>query len=347
MKKHLFFVLVAFLATSLVGGGSSFAQGKEKTWTLRWSTDQPEKDPVMIDGHLAYAKAIEEATKGRVKVTVYPLQTLAKAADAWDAVKTGVADMVFLFTGLFPNQFDMLDSIALPFIAPNAQIASKTAWKLYEKYPEIQAQSKDVKVLFVLTTDPYFFVTTKKQIKTIEDFKGIKIRMTGGPPTEMMKLLGGTPLTVPMADAYLNLQKGVMDGMGVQANAIKAFRIYEVVKYYTIVPASCVIFMVMMNKKVWESMPPDIQQAIISVSGEKRASIYGSIFDAQMAGLPSFVKQAGYEMVSYTPPKKEIDRWINIAGKPVWDKWIKTMEAKGYKNAPQILNETLEMVKVK
>ncbi len=154
----------------------------------------------------------------------------------------------------------------------------------------------------------------------MEDFKGMKIRMTGGMAIDMMKLLGGVPVTVPMPDCYENLQKGVIDGMAAPGEAIAGFRLYEVVKYYTMVPTTCVSQQLIMNKKTWNSFPPDIQEAIMSVSGENGSIRFGGgCFDRAWTILPGMVKKAGKVMITYTPPEEEINRWIEKAGKPLWE----------------------------
>jgi len=348
MKRFLLIPLVVLLVSGLILGGCAApapAPAPEKTWNLKLAHEQTEANDFHVYGHVPWAQNVEKATNGRVKVTIFPNQVLMKSKDAWEGVQSGIADVAWIFTGFFPGQFDLLDSISLPFMAPNAEVASRTAWALYEKFPEIQAQSADAKILTVWTTEPYWFLTTKKHIKVLEDFKGMKIRMTGGPPTEMMKLLGGVPMMVPMPDNYLNLQKGVTDGMAGPAEAIVGFRIYEVAKYYTFVPTVCVSFLLAMNKDVWNEMPPDIQEAIMSVSGESQSIRYGGYcFDGAREKMPGIIEKAGYEMITYTPPKEEVDRWIEVAGKPLWDGWAEKMEAKGHANAREILDETLRLV---
>ena len=317
-----------------------------KTWNLKMHHEHATTSPYQIYGHQPWADAIEKATNGRVKVTIYPMQTLMKGKDSWDGVQSGVADMAHVFTGYYPGIFELLDCISLPFLARNAEVASRTAWALYQKYPEIQAQMKNAKVLTIWTTYPYIFLTPKKQIKTLEDFKGMKMRMTGGPPTEMMKLLGGNPMLIPMNDMYLNLQKGVVDGMAGEGEAITGYRLYEVLKYYTVVPSVTVWFFHAMSWDTWNSFPPDIQQAIMSVSGETQCIRYGKdVYDKAWADLPGVIAKAGFEMITYTPPKEEVARWIAVAGKPVWDDWITKMEAKGNKNARQILEECQRLIK--
>jgi len=239
---------------------------------------------------------------------------------------------------------DVITLPSLPFI--KAEKGSEVLWKLYEKFPAIQREFKDVHVLQLWTSHPYFLITSKKQVKTLEDLKGLKIRTTGGPPTEQMKALGGVPVLIPMPDNYLSLQKGVIDGMGAPWEAIHGFRLYEVVKYYTVVPLSAVYFSMSMNKERWESLPKDIQAAITSVSGLEAAKFWGrNFFDTAEEGVEELIKKGGYEMVKYTVPPEEQARWIKVAGEPLWNEWVKKMESKGRPEARQVLNATLELLK--
>ncbi|MBN2062133.1 MAG: TRAP transporter substrate-binding protein [Deltaproteobacteria bacterium] len=345
MKKFILLIPVMFLSVLVLNCTQAGAQTSQKTWNLKMHHEQAETSPYQVYGHVPWAQDVEKATNGRVKITIYPMQTLMKSKDAWEGVKSRIADISWIFTGYFPGQMDLIDAITLPFMSPSGHVGSRVAWALYQKFPEIQAQVDDVKILTCWTSEPYRFITTKKQINTMADFSGLKLRMTGGPPTEMMKLLGGVPMMVPMPDNYENMQKGVTDGMAGPAEAILGYRLYEVVKYYCTIPTVCVNFFLIMNKKVWGEMPPDIQDAIMSVSGEKQAIRYGrDVFDGAYNSMPDVIKKAGYEYNVNTPPNEEVDKWIAVAGKPLWDDWVKRMEAKGHKVASQILAETLKLV---
>ncbi|OGP65744.1 MAG: hypothetical protein A2169_10840 [Deltaproteobacteria bacterium RBG_13_47_9] len=294
-----------------------------------------------------WVKKVEEATKGKVKIDVYYSQTLAKGPDIWNAVKSGVADMGWCFHGYWPDMTPLSDVItlpSLPFI--KAEKGSEVLWKLYEKFPAIQREFRDVHVLQLWTSHPYFLITSKKQVKTMEDLKGMKIRVTGGPPTDQMKALGAVPILIPMPDNYLALQKGTIDGMGAPWEATLAFRLYEVVKYYTIVPLSAVYFSMSMNKQKWESLPKDVQAAITSVSGLEAAKFWGrNFFDTAEEGVDEQIKKGGYEMIKYTVPPDELARWTKVAGEPLWKEWVKKMEDKGRPEAQQVLNAALELLR--
>ena len=343
MRKKGLLTLVTSISLCLLFAAPSLAQVIKLTYSsqnaqMGWGpmhADQP------------WLKKVEEATKGRVKIEAYWSQTLAKGPETWNAVKTGVADMGWCVHGYWPGMTPLTDVINLPALPfKTGEKASEVLWRLYEKFPEFRNQFKDVHMLIMHTSAPYFLITTKKQIKTLEDIKGLKLRALGGVASEQMKAYGAIPVLIPMPDVYLALQKGIIDGMAAPWEATLAFRFYEIVKYYTMVPMSGAgLDSVPMNKQKWDSLPKDIQQAIMSVSGLEGSKFWGhNFFDTAEQGLLERIKQGNYQMVRYTPPPEELQRWVE-ACKPIWKEWVKSTEAKGYSSAQQVLDSALEIFK--
>jgi TRAP-type transport system periplasmic protein len=176
--------------------------------------------------------------------------------------------------------------------------------------------------------------------------KGLKIRIPGGPPTEMIKALGAVPAPIPMPDMYQALDKGVVDGMGVPWEAVQGFRLYEVAKYYTMISTVTPYFSLCANKQKWASLPNDVKTAIMGVSGEKGARFWGkNFFDTAEADALAKIKAGNYPMERYEMPAAEVARWQKTAGEPLWEEWVKKMEGKGHKEAREILNTTLDLLK--
>jgi len=343
MKRRGLLALIAGLFLLSVTVSPSLAQ----VIKLTLAEQNPEMGWGPVHALKPWVKKVEEATKGRVKIDVFYAQTLTKGPDIWNAVKTGVADMGWCFHGYWPDMTPLSDVITLPSLPiKSAEKGSEVLWKLYEKFPAIQNEYKDVHVLQLWSSNPYFLITTKKQVKTMEDLKGLKIRVVGGPPTEQMKALGGIPTLIPMPDTYLSMDKGVIDGMGAPWEAIIAFRLYEIARYYTIVPLSAVYFSMSMNKQKWESLPKDIQQAITSASGLEAAKFWGkNWFDSAEEGAVDLAKKGNYQMIKYAPPPQELEKWTKAAGEPLWKEWVKKMESRGRPEAQQVLDATLDLLK--
>jgi TRAP-type C4-dicarboxylate transport system substrate-binding protein len=356
MKRFAMVILALALISGLILTGcspstpstsstaaSTYAPG---TWNLKYSHEQAVSSYYSIYGHVPYAQAIEKATNGAVKVTIYDSQTLLKSQQIWEGVKAGTADMGWLFTGYFPGQFSFAEASTLPFMFPNAAVGSKVTWQIYNKYPEIQAQFKDVKVMACWTTEPYFIVSRSKFYKTAEDFANMKIRVPGGPPTDFVKAMGATPMSFGMPDVPMNLKNGVFDAAPVPAEAYMGFKIYEVAPYVTYVPTVAMFHAIIMNLDTWNKFPKAVQDQIMSISGETASVQFGGgVFDKARADMKDTIAKAGTTLQEYTVPAAEIAKWTEKGGKPVWATWVNDQKGKGLTNAQTILDDTLALSK--
>jgi TRAP-type C4-dicarboxylate transport system substrate-binding protein len=196
-----------------------------------------------------WVKQVEEATKGRVKIEVYPSQTLIKGVDMWKGIRGGIADIGWCVQGYWPEQTPLSDVMSLPFLPiSSAEKGSEALWKLYEKFPSVKKEYSEIEPLLLYTSSPNLLVS-KRPVKTLDEFKGLKWRVLGGPPTEMAKALGAVPTLIPMPDVYQSLDKGVVDGAAAPWEAVQAFRLYEVARNYTMAPFYVAYFSLCANKR--------------------------------------------------------------------------------------------------
>ena len=293
-----------------------------------------------------WVKQVEEATKGKVKIELYPSQTLIKGVDMWKGVRGGIADIGWCVQGYWPEQTPLADVISLPFLPiPTAEKGSEVLWKLYEKFPAIQKEFSEVTPLVLYTSSPNLLIS-KRPVRTLDEFKGLKIRALGGPPTEMGKALGAVPTLIPMPDVYQALDKGVIDGAVAPWEAIHAFRLYEVAKHYTMAPFYVAYFSICANRQKIESLPKDVRDDIMRVSGAAGAKFWGrNFFDTAEQGAIERAKAGNHEINRYEIPPAEIARWSKVAGEPLWSEWVKKQEGKGLRDARAVLDSTREMLK--
>jgi TRAP-type C4-dicarboxylate transport system substrate-binding protein len=350
MRTKRFFLIPAMV---ILGFGLIFAglpsSAQAEPIKLIYTDHNPPTSYGTIHANAVWLDRLEKATNHRIKIERYFGETLAKGTDAWNATKTGVADIGWCAMGYWPGMAPLTEIIQLPFVPyKSAEQASGILRKLYEEFPEMQKEYEDVHVLVNYTAGLYRLLTVKKQVKTLEDLKGLKIRALGGPQTDGMKALGAVPVMVPFSDAYLALQKGVIDGVITPIGACEIFNFHEVSKYMTHIIISCAPFAVIMNKAKWNSLPPDIQQAINSECGYDACRWLGKHYsdaldDAGNKEIAEFEAKTGHKLINYTPPREEIARWQKIGGKPIWDAWLAGVNAKGLPGQ-KFLDEFLRLV---
>ncbi len=292
-----------------------------------------------------WVKQVEDATKGRLKLQVYPSQTLVKGIDMWKAASAGTIDIGWCVQSYWPDNTPLSDVISLPGLPfKSAEKSSEVLWKLYEKYPAIQAEYKQVMPLALYTATPFFIISSKKQVKSLEDLKGMKVRFVGGPAVEHAKALGAVPTPMPMPEVYQSLDKGVIDAAAAPWEAVHAFRLYEVGKFVTIAPLSTVYFSICANRAKIMSLPADVREQLMSVGGLKGSLHWGkNFFDTAEAGVYEDLKKANRNIERFELPSAEAARWAKLA-EPVHEEWVKRMEGKGLTQAREILNTTRKML---
>lgn len=365
-------VLVALVITSLILVGCAPAPAPkpspspapapapapapEKVIELRFGHQNPPQGRTTVKFINVWAQKVEEATKGRVKVTMYPGEALFKAMEAYEATVGGVTDICWTIVGYYAGRFPLTSVMALPFLSltsgkidgkvrSGGAVNSHILQELYQTLPEIQAEWKDVKVLMLNCTDPYLLYTAKKPVRNMKDLQGMKLRELGGYPAEMWKLLGASPVNMGMPDVYESVGKGVLDGASIPWAAVATYKFYEVLKYWTDVGTVASPQMTIMNLKTWNSLPPDIQQAIMSVSGFYGAELAGDGgwgFDIKEELLAA-AEKAGKPMEKVALDPGEFEKWRETAGKPLWDKWLGEMKAKGL-DGQKVIDATLKLL---
>ncbi len=368
MKKLFLVILVAVMTISLILIGCAPAPSPkpspapapapapEKVIELKFGHQNPPTGHTTVKYLDPWAKKVEEACKGKVKITTYPAESLFKAREVIEATVGGVADIAWVQVGYFAASFPLTSVMSLPFLCLDSgkidgkersggAVNSHILQELYETFPEVQAEWKNVKCLFVHCTDPYKLFTTKKPVRTMDDLRGLKLRELAGPPTEMWKLLGASPMMLPAPDIYEAASKGVIDGNNAPWAMVATYKLFEVFKYWTAAPTSAGQFAIIMNAGTWNKLPPDVQKAIMSVSGYSGAQFAGDGgwgFEARDIVLEA-AKKAGYTLEKIDVTPAEFAKWKEIAGKPLWDKWVKDMEAKGLPGQ-KVLDKTLSLL---
>jgi len=293
-------------------------------------------------------KEVERLSNGGVQFEGHYAQSLFLGTESWEALKGGQADIAFMPMGFFPGTVSLGEVITLPFLpipTQKSEEAGGILWDVYEKYPNIRAQASGIEILSFISLGPFFPITKNKQIKTLEDFDGIKMRVHGGYPTDMFQALGGVPVPMGINEVYPNMQKGVIDGALLPWEAVISFKPYEVAEYYSYGPFYSSWFIVGMNQAKWNSLPADIQKAFNDAMGGGRARTawWSKIMsDESFDEGRRIVQEAGTPMTEYTIPDAEIAKMAELGGPPVWDKWVADQEKKGYTEAREMLNFVLE-----
>lgn len=322
-RKVVIVVLVVLLTLS-AGCGGPQAEDKE-VYELNLAHFFPAVHPAETELVQEWAAAVEEATGGRVVVTSYPGETLLKAAEVYDGVVSGIADIGLSCFAYTRGRFPVLEAFELPGIVyESSYAASMTAWEGIKELNPVEVA--DTKLMFVIATGPGDLFTTAP-VRSLEDLQGMKIRATGL-SAETIRALGAVPEAMPQSDAYEALARGLVQGNLSPVEVLQGWRHAEVTEYLTLTPFLYnTLFFVTMNLERWNSLPVELQQIIETVNERFHAEVASGLWDRQNeSALQWAVSETGQELITLSD--EETDRWIERV-KPIQDDFIFRMNERG------------------
>lgn len=321
MKRITFIGMVLFVFTLMTCFFAS-AVFAEKVITLRYSNFFPAMHKNSIIGE-EWAKELEKRTNGRVKVSYYSGGTLTPAAQTYDSVLRGIADVGNTVLGYTMGRFPLAEVLDYPLGYPSGIVATRVGNEFFKKFKP--KEFDDVKVLYFHAQGPGI-LHTKKPVRTLEDLQGMKIR-TFGSNAKFASLLGAAPVGTTMPETYDALRTGVAEGAMAPIESLQGWKWGEVIKSTTVNfgTAYTATFVVVMNKKKWNSLPTDIQKVIDAMSKEYIEK-QGKLWDAIDQEGRDFTLKKGNQIIRLT--EAENKRWVEKA-KPLFDEYLKKTKDKG------------------
>lgn len=314
--------LAAALALGLGLVASAHAQQKIELKLAYFVGDQH----AMSQWLIKWSEQLEKGSNGRISVKRFPSAQMGPTPQHYDFARTGQADVAWFLHGGTPGRFPLTELINLPFVAGSAEIGTKVLNdpELRAKY--LDPEHKGVKVLMLFTHQPGGVHTTKKAIRTMDDFKGMRLRFASPTIRDLVQGLGATPVGVPPTEIAEQLQKGTIDGTFIDyGGAGIAFKLGGIVKHSTELYAYVASFGLAMNEEFWNKLPPDLQKLVIdSVTGKEKE--VGEAWDGLDVPGKKALMDGGGEAIRFSA--QDMAK-VRAVGTQVSEAKIKELEGKG------------------
>ena len=212
---------------------------------------------------LKFKELAEAATKGRVKVEVYPNSSLFKDGEEMEALQLGSVQMlapsVAKFGPLGVREFEVFD---LPYIFDNFDEMHKVTGGAVGAMLFKKLESKGIAGL-AFWDNGFKVMSANKPIRVPADYKGLKMRIQSSKVLgDQMKALGAIPQVMAFSEVYQALQTGVVDGTENPPSNFYTQKMQEVQKYLALTDHGVIEYAVIANKKFWDGLPADIRSAL-------------------------------------------------------------------------------------
>lgn len=320
-------ILVAVVATAACGWiDPSIAQEV----TLRFQHVWPGAGDTSQKAIQPWCNKVAAESNNQIRCQLFPSMSAGGTpAQLVDRVKDGVDDLVMTLPSYTPGRFPSLEVFELPFMTNGAEASSRAVWEYAQKHS--LKEFPGVKVLAVWVHDDGFIHNAGKQIRTLADLKGMKLRSPHRSGLKMLNALGASGVAMSIAGVQDAVSKGTLDGAMVPYEAALDFRINEVARYTTETPQGrpamyTAVIAFLMNQAKFDGLPPQLKAVIERNSGLQLAASMGKRWDDSMAPAKRAMIEKGTTV--YVLPEGEAERWAKAAA-PVVDEWVSDVDKRG------------------
>lgn len=278
-KKLLVLMLSLILVSSLlVGCSQGTSSSSKETIHLKMSVTASDTS-TWAKGAEKFAELVKERTNGEIQISVYPNEQLSggNQSKGVEMLSSGATDLSYHSNIIYSVLDERFGVISLPWLIPSQEAADAAlAGKGGQAINEILEEIGIVGLAF--GENGFRQLTNSvREVKTVEDIEGLKIRVPGMKMyIDLFTALGTDPVSMNFAEVFTALQTGSIDGQENPIDTIKTSNIHEVQKYLSIWNYSYDAIILGMNKEKFESLSEEHQKIL------REAAVEASEYQKQL-----------------------------------------------------------------
>jgi len=319
-KTVSWFVLGLILAFSMVCGlialPNSATAGEPIIWKMQ--TAWPETSDMILHFQKPFADLVKGRSNGRLEIKWMPLNAILGAEDIFGGCSKGVVQggcsVGAYHSRVVPEAFV---GFGLPFNFATYDHAYDF-WYRYKNMAFLKMldqayREKGVHLLAGVAYGETFH--TNFPVTSVDDIKKRKIRAVGS-AGHFTKALGGSPVSLPMGETYMALQRGTVDGTLGPVQGVRTFRLMEVVKYTSLPPVRLGFVEIYCSLDAYNKLPSDLQKIVDEAAIEAGEKYFRPYYEEREKLDIEDAKRAGVTITRVS--KAEYNKMANLV-KPIWD----------------------------
>ncbi|WP_315782240.1 MULTISPECIES: TRAP transporter substrate-binding protein [unclassified Bradyrhizobium] len=317
MKRRDFIRMTAGLAgsTGLPPFSTALAQSKA---VFKASDVQPPGYPTVVATE-SLGKKLAAATNGRLTIQMYPSAQLGAEKETIEQTQIGAIQMLRVSAGALGPIVDDVNVVNMPFLFKSIEHSEKMmdgpiGQDLLDR---VSAHpSANLVALCWMNSGARSIYNTKKPIRTVEDVKGLKVRVIGNPIfIDMMNALGGNGVAMGYDQVFSALQTGVIDGAENNLPSYVFSNHYTAARYYSLTQHLVIPEVLVFSKRAWANLSND-DQALIKKLAREAQMEERELWKAYEREAMDKAKAAGSEIIMIADKAP-----FQKAVRPVWDKY--------------------------
>jgi tripartite ATP-independent transporter DctP family solute receptor len=313
--RRLLLAAAGVLAAAAIGTVPAFAQSKQ---VLKAADVHPMGYPT-VEAVMSIGKKLEQATNGRLSVQMFPSMQLGGEKEMIEQAQVGALQFARVSTGPVGTVVDNLNVFNLPFVfRDTAHMRAVIDGPIGDQLlKEISDNPKSGMIgLAWMDSGARSFYNKVRDVKSLADLKGLKIRMMGNPMfVDTMNALGGNGVPMQMDQVMSAMQTGVVDGAENNPPSYDSFGHVPVAKHYSLTEHLIIPEILVFSRKSFDALSKE-DQALIMKFGKESQFEQRKLWDERTKVAMDKIKAAGVNVITIADKKPFQD-----AVKPVWDKY--------------------------
>jgi tripartite ATP-independent transporter DctP family solute receptor len=307
-------VLGALVALSF---GTDDARSQQKL-VLKAADVHPPGYPT-VEAVVRMGRKLEQASGGRLSIQMYPSMQLGGEKEMIEQAQVGALAIARISVGPMGPIIPELNVFNLPFMfRDNAHMEKVIDGPIGEELLKKLSDHPTANLIGLcwMNAGTRHVYNNKKPIRTVEDLKGLKIRMMGNPVfVDTMNALGGNGISMGMDQLVNAMQTGVVDGAENNEPTYATGQHYRYAKYYSLTGHLIIPEILVFSKRTFQSLSKDDQDLVRRLAREAQLEERTLWYEMEQKSVAQ-IKAAGVE-ITEVPDKKP----FQAAVKPVWDKY--------------------------
>jgi tripartite ATP-independent transporter DctP family solute receptor len=315
--RDILTLAIAGAVAGMVGIGAHTVQAQDKL-VLKATDVHPLGYPT-VEAVVRMGKKLEAATKGRISIQMFPSMQLGGEKEMIEQAQVGALAMARISVGPMGPLVPELNVFNLPFMfRDDAHMEKVIDGSIGDEMLKKLSDHPTANLIGLawMNAGTRNVYNSKKPVKTIDDLKGLKIRMMGNPVfIDTMNSLGGNGIGMGYDQLINALQTGVVDGAENNYPSYASGQHYRYAKYYSLTGHLMIPEILVFSKKMWGTLSKADQDLIMKVAKEAQQEERGLWYAREKESIKQ-IKEAGAEIIEIKDKAP-----FQAAVKPVWDKY--------------------------
>lgn len=328
---------VTFVVAALAAFGVSTASAEELA--LRVSTGFPSVHSTVTEIMLPWLDALSEQSGVEIKPTLFAAgSSLGRLDRQLDQVQNGLVDAAMGLSVVPRGRMPNTELGDIPFLTKDSRTLNEALSSLADSY--LAPDYKGLKLVNVFV-DCSVLHTVDTPVTKLEDIKGLRIRVPSALGAELVKAVGGVPVTMPQSEIYESLQRNVIDGAITPWDVISSLKLGEVLDHHTDNFLFCGQLWFAFNQRKFEALPDAVKTTFDEINGAFAIDLAQAAYSKARETALAEAHAKGAQFHTLSP--EDMAEWKALV-QPAVDAYVADYEARypGVAKTKAALDEAIE-----